>query len=182
MAKVTGPLMSMDARGKFGNTLVYSGWKGRPTVRQLVTPTNPMSTNQEAARNIVRTCGAAQHFANLCALHGGGRSVTDKAAIMAVTPSGQAWNGTLVKGMTGAGAITYEAAQAAWALLTGGEKTAWDNAAAALVPAIPAVAQMAAGGIPSTPLTGGNVFYIYTYGLYSLGITTIPTATPPSYI
>ena len=86
MAKVSGPLMSMDARGKFGNTLVFSGWKGRPTVRQLVIPTNPQSQPQQDARNRVRTTGAAQRFANQSIQLGGGRLVTDKAAIQAVTP------------------------------------------------------------------------------------------------
>ena len=181
MAKVSGPLMSMDARGKFGSTLVFSGWKGRPTVRQWIIPTNPMSADQETARNRVRVCGAAQHFANLCLLLGGGRAVTDKEAITAITPSGQAWNGTLVKGMVGAGGVTYAAARAAYALLTAGEKTAWSNAAAALVPAIPAVAQFDAGGVPGTPMADGEVFYVYTYGLYSLGITTAPTGVPPVY-
>lgn len=181
MAKVSGPLMSMDARGKFGDTLVFSGWKGRPTVRQLVTPTNPQSADQVASRNRVRATGAAQHFANLCALLGAGRLVTDKAAIQAITPSGYAWNGFLVDSMIGAGGLTYTAAQAAWDALAAGEKTAWDTAADGLTPAIPAVAQQVAGGGAGTPLTSGNVFFLYTYGLYAMGITTIPGAVPPVY-
>ena len=51
MAKVSGPLMSMDASGKFGGALVFSKWKGRNVVRQLVIPGNPNSAGQEAARN-----------------------------------------------------------------------------------------------------------------------------------
>lgn len=181
MAKVSGPLMSMDARGKYGNTLVFSGWKGRPTVRQLVIPTNPQSQSQQDARNRVRTAGAAQRFANLSVQLGDGRLVTDKAAIHAVTPSGQAWNGTLVDAMIGAGGLTYDAAQAAWTALLAGEKTAWSAAADGLTPAIPAVNQVDAGGVAGTPLTSGNVFFIYTYGLYTLGITTLPGAVPPVY-
>jgi hypothetical protein len=173
--------MSMDARGKFGGTLVFSGWKGRPTVRQLVIPTNPQSANQQAARNALRVSGAAQHFANIATTHGGGRAVTDKAAIMAITPSGQAWNGTLVKALVGAGAITYDAAVTAYTALTAPEKTAWNNAADALVPAIPAVNQVDAGGIPGAPLPSGEVFYIYTYALYALGLTTLPAGVPPVY-
>jgi hypothetical protein len=181
MAKVSGPLMSMDARGKFGNTLVFSGWKGRPTVRQLVTPSNPKTTDQQKSRNAVRAAGAGQHWANLTALILTGAIDTDKANIRDVAPSGQAWNGTLVKAMIGAGDVNYDAASAIWAGLTGGEKTAWDNAAAALVPAIPAVAQTVAGGGLGTPLTDGEVFLHYMYGLYVLGLYTLPDATPPVY-
>jgi len=181
MAKVSGPLMSMDARGKFANTLVFSGWKGRPTVRQLVQPTNPQSTNQVAARNMVRTGGAIQRFINLSVLVNANLTLNDKLEIAAITPSGQAWNGYLVNALIGAGALAYTAGQAAWTALAGGEQTAWDNAAAALVPAIPAVNQQVAGGGAGTPLSGGNVFFLQEYALYTLGLQTVPDATPTVY-
>lgn len=181
MAKVSGPLMSMDARGAFAGALVFSNWKGRPVVRQLVTPSNPASADQMAVRNHLRVTAAAQHFANLSTDLGAGRLVTDEEAIRAVTPSGFAWNGHLVKSIIGAGGVTFAAAQAAWAALTAPQKAAWDTAAAGLTPGIPAVAQKTAGNVAATPLTAGNVFFIYTYGLYSMGITTVPGAVPPVY-
>lgn len=156
MAKVSGPLMSLDARGKFADALVFTNWKGRPCVRQLVTPANPYAADQVAARNRVRVAGAGQRFANLALTMGAGRLVTDEAAIRAVTPSGQAWNGTLVKAMIGAGQVNYTAAEAAYNALAAGEKTAWDVAAAGLTPAIPAVAQGATGGGSATAMEIGG--------------------------
>lgn len=50
MALVTGPLLSIDARGKFGGAIVFSNWKGRPTVRKLVTPSNPQTGAQTGQR------------------------------------------------------------------------------------------------------------------------------------
>lgn len=41
MAKVKGPLMSMEASGAYGGTLVFGQRKGSSVVRQLVTPANP---------------------------------------------------------------------------------------------------------------------------------------------
>lgn len=182
MAKVTGPLMSMDASGKFGGTLVYGKWKGRPTVRQLVIPSNPQSTDQVAARNMVSTMGAGQRFANLTALIRSGETLTDKAELVTLAPSGQAWNGFLVKSGIGAGGLTYEAATTAYAALTAGERTAWDTAAGLLVPEIPAVAQLAAGGTPGTPLAAGAVYFHYAYALYIAGaMDAAPTGTPPTY-
>lgn len=70
MAKVSGPLMSMDASGKFGGTIVFSKWKGRNVVRQLVVPANPNSAGQEAARN--RT--ALPCLARLGQQHGNART------------------------------------------------------------------------------------------------------------
>ena len=50
MAKLRGPLMSMDARGQFGKMTVYGGWKGLKTARSYVIPANPKSTKQTAQR------------------------------------------------------------------------------------------------------------------------------------
>lgn len=48
MAKVTAPLMSMDASGQIGKALVFQ--KGGQ-VRQYVVPANPKTTAQMAVRN-----------------------------------------------------------------------------------------------------------------------------------
>lgn len=181
MAIVSGPLMSMDASGGFAGTLVFTKWKGRPVVRQLVTPSNPFTADQVASRNRVRVAGAGQHFAYLSTEIRSGETDTDLDQIKAVTPGGQAWNGTLVKAMIGAGDVNYTAAAAAYSALSAGAKTAWDTAAAGLSPAIPAVAQGATGGGSATPMVAGQVFFHYVYGLYVLGLASVPGATPPVY-
>lgn len=56
MAKVTGPLMSMGARGKLGNTLVFSGWKGIATIRSYVVPANPKTPEQVTQRDTMKKC------------------------------------------------------------------------------------------------------------------------------
>jgi len=53
MAKVKGPLMSMDARGQIGKTLVFLGWKGIKDVRTYVIPSNPKSDGQVAQRGLL---------------------------------------------------------------------------------------------------------------------------------
>lgn len=52
MAKVKGPLFSMDARGQIGKALVYAGWKGIAYVREWFIPQNPKSTLQVKIREI----------------------------------------------------------------------------------------------------------------------------------
>ena len=59
MAKLTGPLMSLDARGKIANALVFIGWKGIKTVRQWVVPANPKSIGQGDARLVLGGTGRA---------------------------------------------------------------------------------------------------------------------------
>lgn len=58
MAKLRGPLMSMDARGQFGKMTVYGGWKGLKTARSYVVPANPKSTKQVAQRGKMTTAVA----------------------------------------------------------------------------------------------------------------------------
>lgn len=50
MAKLSGPLLSMGARGQIGKALVVSKWKGIPYARQHVIPANPRTTAQVAVR------------------------------------------------------------------------------------------------------------------------------------
>lgn len=50
MARLFGPLFSVDARGKLGNALVYSNWKGLATVRMFAVPYNPQLPGQVAQR------------------------------------------------------------------------------------------------------------------------------------
>lgn len=57
MAIVKTPLLSIDARGKLGKSLVYMIWKGINDVRQYVIPTNPQTPDQTAQRNIFRAAG-----------------------------------------------------------------------------------------------------------------------------
>lgn len=59
MAKLTGPLMSLDARGKLGDVLVFMGWKGLKTVRQWLKPSNPKSADQGDIRVAIGGTGRA---------------------------------------------------------------------------------------------------------------------------
>lgn len=50
MVKVNAPAMSLDASGSLAGALVFSKWKGRNYVRQLVIPSNPRSGGQVGVR------------------------------------------------------------------------------------------------------------------------------------
>ena len=50
MATVSGPLMSLDARGQIGKALIYSNNKGRATVKSYASPAQPNTLDQRYAR------------------------------------------------------------------------------------------------------------------------------------
>lgn len=57
MAKVEGPLFSLEARGKIGDAIVFFPWKGRHVVRQWLKPTNPQSSLQGYVRASMKAIG-----------------------------------------------------------------------------------------------------------------------------
>jgi len=59
MAKVTGPLYSLSASGKFGDALVFFPWKGLNVVREWLIPTNKMSAGQGNQRTMLAGTGRA---------------------------------------------------------------------------------------------------------------------------
>lgn len=59
MAKVTGPLLSLDASGTIASTMTFSRWKGINYVRQRVIPTYSNTAEQLAVRDIVSDASIA---------------------------------------------------------------------------------------------------------------------------
>jgi len=54
MVRVNGPAMSLEASGSLAGAIVFSKWKGRPYVRELVKPANPKSGGQVGIRSMLR--------------------------------------------------------------------------------------------------------------------------------
>jgi hypothetical protein len=51
LARVTSPLFSFDARGKLGDSIVYSIWKGINYVRAYVATNSSNTVNQQTIRS-----------------------------------------------------------------------------------------------------------------------------------
>lgn len=55
MAKVTGPLLSLGAKGQIGKAVVFDDWKGIKYARQYSIPSNPNTSEQQLTRGVFRT-------------------------------------------------------------------------------------------------------------------------------
>lgn len=115
MAKVEGPLFSLEARGKIGNAIVYFPWKGRHVVRQWLKPTNPQSVLQGYVRAALKSIGK---FISqiLCISKGSALDSLLYADATSSADAGMNWNAWLGGGF-------LEALQDAGAFKT----TDWDN-------------------------------------------------------
>jgi len=65
MVKVHAPALSLDASGSIAGAMVFSKWKGRNYVRELVIPANPRSGAQTGVRSMFKFL--AQEWAGLSA-------------------------------------------------------------------------------------------------------------------
>ena len=180
MARVTGPLMSMEASGTIGKTLTFANWVGRQYVRRWTRPSNPQTADQMDQRNAFSVIGVGVSQATKCLQVNSSTTKTDEQAIRDKTPSGMRWNGYIQKVLTGSGAAGYKAAQLAWRALHA--KAGWETAANDLTPPLPSAPQYLEGGATDTAATPGEVLFIMNYGLYLIGArTTKPNNTQPTY-
>ena len=182
MAKVEGPLFSLEARGAVGKAIVFFPWHGRHVVRQWKKPTNPQTAAQYSVRGKLRAAVDPMHFCNATALKDGADPLTDIEQIKAITPDNTIWNAFLVENELGDNNTNFDAAKVIYDALIEGEKTAWCTAADALVPPVCATA-LYKDGLPvtGTEYTSGANFFTYRYGLYKMGLDAVPDATPPTY-
>ena len=180
MARVTGPLMSMEASGTIGKSLTFANWVGRQYVRRWTRPSNPQTADQMDQRNAFSVIGVGVSQANKCLQINSSTGKTDEQAIRDKTPSSMRWNGYIQKVLTGSGAAGYKAAKLAWDALS--DKASWQTAANGLTPPVPSAPQYLEGGATDTAATPGEVLFIMNYGLYLIGArTTAPNSTPPTY-
>lgn len=55
MARLTAPLLSLGARGKLGDAIVFATWKGVDYARTYVIPENPNTSGQQEVRGVFST-------------------------------------------------------------------------------------------------------------------------------
>lgn len=151
MAKVFGGLLSLDASGKFGRTLVFSKWRGVPYARLLVTPSNPRTALQVATRVALAAVGKVTKRADLT-----GDEVT---FIKTITPAGQSWNSYFGREIIGAGLVNFDAAEAFYSNVSNATIKGYFDVAAAAA-GIEAVT--IPGDTPGTATAGLALLAAYT--------------------
>jgi hypothetical protein len=98
MAKVDGPLMSLEARGKIADAVVFFPWKGRHAVRQWLKPTNPKKTLQGYVRAALKAIG--KEIEKIQSISGGDTKDSELyLANVAKAPAGLNWNAFHAQGI-----------------------------------------------------------------------------------
>lgn len=178
MAKVEGPLMSMEARGKIGNAVVFFPWKGRHAVRRWLKPTNPRRTDQQIIRQKLAALGKCLGAIktpdpdDLAA----GSAVYQEIKTLVTT--GQIWNAFLVKKALDFFKVDADYVEFAGAITALGHYSSWTEAAGALN-----LHTLYATDIKyATDVPPGVQLAMAAYGCYAMGykITEIDMSIAPS--
>ena len=166
MAKVDGPLMSLEARGKIADAIVFFPWKGRHAVRQWLKPANPQKTLQGYVRAVLRAIGKEVKIIQCISK---GNTVDSKLylANMSTCPAGMNWNAFhaagVLKAFIVAGKFATTAFNAMLTAYTANNSTAlWDTAATAL-----GLADYAFPYGYTTPIVAGCQLYMGALAAYS---------------
>lgn len=168
MAKVTGPLFSLDARNKIGDAIVYSSWKGRNYVRVRIIPKNPKSDDQAEARLYVGSTGKNNKMIERATIAKPTEAVL-LTQIKEKTPSDQSWMSYFAKTQIGLAHANILAARDAWTALEAGSKALWVTAAAS----IPVTGFDIGYGVV-VAITGGEQLFISATGGWLLGLAIVP--------
>lgn len=115
MAKVTGPLMSIEASGQFAKSITFDK---RGFARGYTIPSNPRTNLQQATRLAMKAAQTAAKRLN---------TETREKLRQAY---GYRWNAKLLSAALGANLENYNAAMTEFALITGADLDALDDAAA----------------------------------------------------
>jgi hypothetical protein len=112
MAKVNGPLMSQTASGAFGKKMIFGNQRGTNVVRKLTagraSATIPQQQSREKMKiinNLIKWAASNDQTYN-------GRGITDREAIIAITPKGTSWTAFCAHTMRGTSDATWTAKSA----------------------------------------------------------------------
>lgn len=174
MAKVTGPLMSLEASGTIGDALTFSRWVGRPYVRRYTVPANPQTLIQETHRNRFSVMGTIATWAARNTQTFDANTDDVQKLIKSKTPTDQRWNGFLLRVMTSGNGAQFDACKNKWDTLLIGSRGDWERTATDLTPPMPSAAQRGAGGVSNSAATPGFLLFTLHWALFQMGLQPAP--------
>lgn len=175
MAKVNGPLLSLDASGTVGKVNTYSKWNGRNYVRLRVIPQNPQTDSQAVARSAVAGSGratSAVRSRTYPTYTVGSQFFLDT---LAKTPAGLAWNSYVLKWILGMNVANFLAMNTAYNALSGTYKGVYETAAATA-----GMTDLSFSYGVLTSITAGEQLYLLmNFAVAVLGYTITSSGTLP---
>lgn len=180
MARVDGPLFSLQAHGKLANSLVYTHSRGQNVVREHVIPRNPQTEMQAQGRTVVKVIGAMNSRINAGQVgKSNGASMTPLEYLKSVVVAPLVWNSELLKRGYPSSWTTLNADLVLYGALTQPEKDAWGTWNDAFANSFE--------DLPSAPgrtgmITANEIAHTFARALARAAyITVVPNQVPPTW-
>lgn len=165
MSKVTGPLLSLSARGTFGKTLTSRVWKGTNVMSLKSNPSNPKTVSQMHSRAVFASIGKITKRTDV--------TETVYQFLLAGAPAGQTWNSYFAKLYSGTGNAHFEAASTAYSLAgNAATKAIFDDAALQA-----GIDNVDLDGTTNTQIPRGLALWCAYDAMYVAGSADAPAAT-----
>jgi hypothetical protein len=166
MARVTLPLLGVEATGKLGQAIVYMpipyARDGLTSVRKWLKPKNPQSEAQGDVRLKVKAAGYGLSF-----IQAGSVLETQ---LKAATPAGDIWNAYYLGQIFGANMANIDAALTAWD--TAANSAKWTAVATSL-----GILDADISYASIDPITKGEILFLHAAAAYDLELA-IATGEP----
>ena len=163
MARVTLPLLGVEATGKLGQAIVYMpiphARQGLTSVRKWLVPKNPKSEDQGDVRLRTKAMGYGLSFIN--------KTKTLATQIKAATPAGKIWNAYFLGQAFGPDFQNIDAALVAWDTATNSAK--WTACAVSL-----GILDCDIDYASIAPITKGEILFCHAAAAYDLGLAIAP--------
>lgn len=130
MARVIGPLLSQEARGQIGKSLVFTRRRGQNIVRGYVIPANPQTPAQVTVRISLAASGIITRRINGGIWTYASQSQTWIQFLRGGVRPGEVWNSQFNRLAIGPGRIGYITDLAQFEALDAADQLVWNNAAA----------------------------------------------------
>lgn len=179
MAKMNGPLLSMEARGMIARRYVYQRTQGGQSMRYHWPSAQPITAAQAPHQQLHGWLTHVISFVKQARPHLNTTAEDDYIYMRSIAGPELRWNDIIRRRMMGGTPSKLARVRAAWGSLTDPQKTAWEAEAAAQAPSLTAYVGAAPAGWPTPIFTPGQCWYLYRWTAFLLPITTTAPAEWP---
>ena len=172
MAKMNGPLLSMEARGMIARRYVYQRTQGGQSMRYHWPGAHPITAAQAPHQQLHGWLTHIISFVKQQRPHLN-NTTSDHVVPTLLRASDRAQVDVIVRRRMMQGNPSHLASvRASWNALTAPQQMAWENEAAARAPGLTAYVGAAPAGWPAPVFTPGQCWYLYRWVAFLLPITT----------
>ena len=181
MAKVSGGLFSVDAKGSIGGFLTFSRVTSGQVAKRLASPSNPQSVAQNGNRNAIRLASAIQFYIARATVSNNYFSSLDFTFLTQNQPLTGTWSTLLLSLLVPGGQAKIDSVNAAWLSIGGFNQWQYQQQAAIAGINIRQVVIYGQGNTVLRTISAGEVLYFYIYSMWQAGFINADISTAAAY-